>query len=55
MTADQIPTLPALRCLGYLADVRPVIAPTPERKTQLLFTAHLFEATHTTYNERSHQ
>ena len=55
MTNDQIPTLPALRCVGYLADARPVITPTPERKTQLRFTAHLFETKHTIYHEQNHQ
>ena len=38
MNADQIPTLPALRTLGNLADVRPTIITDTREQTPLLFT-----------------
>jgi DNA excision repair protein ERCC-4 len=38
MNADQIPTLPALRTLGNLADVRPTIITDTREQTPLRFT-----------------
>ena len=38
MTADPIPNLPALRCLGNLADVRPTIITDTREQTPLAFT-----------------